>query len=619
MTLDVTKPTDQSLVSTLPGYIRATRVAVNGIASGDTWMAIDVVAKGADPTGLVDSTDAIQDAIDECVAAGGGSVLFPPGTYLVDGAAHLAIGRWYYGLELHSHVWLIGMGDVTIKLMDGSTDSLIDPILVWSNNDSDLENVIVSGITFNGNSANNQLTNTVPDARNVAPIWFGGIQGGASTIMKNIRIRDCRFIDWSGMSVIVIYDSNNSGDYSEDVQIERCYFYDVAKGTNIRDHSTIFLQAKDSSVSKCIFTQPLTATDLQRQLSNACELHGHNTSFIGNKVTRFEFGAYAASTLREDTYNYTFSDNQLFDVAGGFVLIVSGTATYTVHNVVVKGNLIKFTSLNNLAHPYAQPWKQGLMISVLKSGLPAFWPNSVTFEGNTVIGNPTTTDLQIGVGPQRNRPAGAAPYGFIRTLNVVGNTFIGINHGIYFDGSLGTADTQFFALNAHGNIYADLFLTGGDASGILVTGYGHPHPRSVHVSGETFTNEADEATYKYGIILTGNIERVSIGENQFYNMKTGDVTLSSLVFTTFFGYITATSTWNPDSVSATSQTSTTITVAGAALGDPVTVSFSLDLELLQLTAYVSAANTVTVILANHTLGAINLGSGTLKVRVRKGA
>ena len=58
--------------------------------------------------------------------------------------------------------------------------------------------------------------------------------------------------------------------------------------------------------------------------------------------------------------------------------------------------------------------------------------------------------------------------------------------------------------------------------------------------------------------------------------------------------------------------------AGAALGDQVTgVSFSLDQQLIDFHGYVSAADTVTVILRNNTGGAIDLASGTLRVRVIK--
>ena len=80
-------------------------------------------------------------------------------------------------------------------------------------------------------------------------------------------------------------------------------------------------------------------------------------------------------------------------------------------------------------------------------------------------------------------------------------------------------------------------------------------------------------------------------------------------------HLSTTATWNPGSLAAGAQTSVATTLTGAALGDEVTCSFSLDLQLLQLTSHVSSANTVTTLLVNNTAGAIDLSSGTLRVSV----
>ena len=76
-------------------------------------------------------------------------------------------------------------------------------------------------------------------------------------------------------------------------------------------------------------------------------------------------------------------------------------------------------------------------------------------------------------------------------------------------------------------------------------------------------------------------------------------------------------TWDPGSVAAGAKVSTTVTVSGAALGDFVLASFSLDIQELTMTASVSAANTVEVVLANLTGASVDLSSGTLAVIVLK--
>lgn len=74
--------------------------------------------------------------------------------------------------------------------------------------------------------------------------------------------------------------------------------------------------------------------------------------------------------------------------------------------------------------------------------------------------------------------------------------------------------------------------------------------------------------------------------------------------------------YDPGNLTAGSSTSTTVTATGAAVGDRViTPSFSLSLGGLMTSGYVSAANTVTVTFFNPTGGAVNLASGTLRVKV----
>jgi len=79
--------------------------------------------------------------------------------------------------------------------------------------------------------------------------------------------------------------------------------------------------------------------------------------------------------------------------------------------------------------------------------------------------------------------------------------------------------------------------------------------------------------------------------------------------------LTGSITWNPASIATGGSATTSFSVTGSALGNFVQPSFSLDLQGLTLTSYISAADTVTAVLANNTAGAVDLASGTLKVRV----
>lgn len=78
--------------------------------------------------------------------------------------------------------------------------------------------------------------------------------------------------------------------------------------------------------------------------------------------------------------------------------------------------------------------------------------------------------------------------------------------------------------------------------------------------------------------------------------------------------ITGTAAWSPGSLASGSQTSTTVTATGASLGDFAQVSLDVDLQDQIVTAYVSAADTVTVVLLNETGGSIDLGAVSVNVR-----
>ncbi len=82
--------------------------------------------------------------------------------------------------------------------------------------------------------------------------------------------------------------------------------------------------------------------------------------------------------------------------------------------------------------------------------------------------------------------------------------------------------------------------------------------------------------------------------------------------------IDGTLSWAPGTVAnASGITSAAVTVTGAALGDLVIVAAPYDLQGVQATAYVNAANSAVIRLNNLTGGSVTLGSGTWRIRVVK--
>lgn len=83
------------------------------------------------------------------------------------------------------------------------------------------------------------------------------------------------------------------------------------------------------------------------------------------------------------------------------------------------------------------------------------------------------------------------------------------------------------------------------------------------------------------------------------------------------GYLRGTATFDPGELVDGAGVTTTVTVTGAALGDFARISFSLSLQGITVTAYVTL-NTVNVRFQNETGSTINLAEGTLTALVEKG-
>lgn len=76
-------------------------------------------------------------------------------------------------------------------------------------------------------------------------------------------------------------------------------------------------------------------------------------------------------------------------------------------------------------------------------------------------------------------------------------------------------------------------------------------------------------------------------------------------------------TYDPPSLADGAGTTTTVTVPGAVLGDFASAAFSAATSGITITAWVSAANTVSVRFQNESGGVLDIGSGTLTARVNK--
>jgi hypothetical protein len=125
------------------------------------------------------------------------------------------------------------------------------------------------------------------------------------------------------------------------------------------------------------------------------------------------------------------------------------------------------------------------------------------------------------------------------------------------------------------------------------------------------------AIRKFAKLLTQDL---NVGTDAATKPNPGGGTLTGFkigIHSFAIGLAAVSATWDPGEIPVGGKVSTTVPVPGAALGDFVIRSFSLDLQELVLTADVSAADTVEAVLANNTGAPVDLASGTLRVLVLK--
>lgn len=153
-------------------------------------------------------------------------------------------------------------------------------------------------------------------------------------------------------------------------------------------------------------------------------------------------------------------------------------------------------------------------------------------------------------------------------------------------------------------------------------------------SGITVTGAAlgDYVFFSHGVDLAGisataYVQAADTVEVRFQNESGGTLDLASTTTRVvvipkaslskcFFGRVLqGSATYDAASLADGVGATTTVTVTGAAIGDYAFCSFSLDAQDITFTAWVSAANTVSVRLQNEGAATVDLASGTLRVGV----
>lgn len=234
-------------------------------------------------------------------------------------------------------------------------------------------------------------------------------------------------------------------------------------------------------------------------------------------------------------------------------------------------------------------------------------------------GNSASTFLRIAAGtvnlPTLDAIAGDNSTRRFITLGTAGDA----NGGVMFgnDGAGSTSPSSFVWDNGNMAIGSGYKANAAPSNGLLVqgnVGIGLTGPTAVlHLKAGTATASTAPLKLTSGTNLTtpeaGAVE--FDGTNYFATSGTTRYTLAKTLMVT--------STFTFPAAAATSSSSSNITVTGAATGDVVALGVPSTAVIANslYTAYVSAANTVTISLINNSAATVTPASGTFRVSVFK--
>ncbi len=449
-----------------------------------------------------------------------------------------------------------------------------------------LRNLTISGIRFElSEDAAQRLIELqkgaskgvlVKDCEVIGP---GQNRVGISISGFDIRITRCRvegFLDDTG---VMGYGLAHAGHRS---RIDNCYIYGckhgVVSGSNLR-------------VSTDLHIINNTVQDPQKE---GLDFHGGcwHCSYVGNTILDMGKSHAAAGGFSIKGHNISVLHNRVYAADDNLVscaVFIGGPAS---DNIRIIGNIFK----GRIAYP---------------------------IKGNTIDGD-GYTNLEIkdnvidcqGIAGAGVRGIDLSSKYLVNGV-VSGNLLLGLDaHGMSLCSCENTVITnnliEYGIIQAGRGIGVETAPVGTVYKGLTIANNVFK-PMSTSAGGcVRIFNKQDE------VIFIGNRQDTSI--HTAYRLLQ-DSTTSGIPRLVQIGNIndelTETVTYNPASLANGASVATTVSLLDVALGDFASASFSLDLQGVSLSAYVSSANTVTVRFTNNTGGTVDLASGTIRVTVVK--
>jgi hypothetical protein len=286
-------------------FLLGATAALASASAPASVLEVSVRDHGARGDGRTDDRAAIQRAIDAARAAGGGTVRFPEGVYLVTAPEKRP---WKPQVTLGDGLTLRGEG------MDRSILKVADDQGAY---DVLLAGVGVRGLTLTdlGIDANGATNPARTEGDSVASPYIHAalhLHGA-----RDVTLRRCRFANLSGVWAVF------ASEGMRDVRIEGCRFERIGGFTeNDWDHSTIYVRGEGIVVADNVFASRLGPGTTGAR--TAAELHGSRIAFTGNHISGYRYGVNACTggegNATAPSVRQRYADNTMTGVGCGFAL-----------------------------------------------------------------------------------------------------------------------------------------------------------------------------------------------------------------------------------------------------------------------------------------------------------
>lgn len=296
---------------------------------------------GAVPNDGIDDTAAIQEAIDTIAKQGGGSVMFPSGTYNISIQRQ---GKHLQALKLRSGVRLAASKTqgATIKLADRQGN--YESIMGTEEYDIPLTDFVMQGLTIDSNGQNNPVLAPASNGKNSPDFGDDKVPLPRTAFRaymgKRIRIDRNRFTNQNAVWSVAV---NGKLDKMTDVAITNSRFDNVGGDAVDFDHSSIYTSGSRMLVAKNIFVSRFgPGTNGAR---TAIEIHGNDQIVSGNTIKGYANGINVTGAAITLSQRQLYQDNTIDGVNAGFTLwsyIPSGgnPKQPALQNITIRRNTI---------------------------------------------------------------------------------------------------------------------------------------------------------------------------------------------------------------------------------------------------------------------------------------